>query len=146
MLPGPWRVHDEIDIAADPSVLRWVARKRAALLPHGPELLLVATDLQGGPMALNLLLNLHRLKYRMAFVVAYEPKVCSVLGRAAERLSSPAAAAAVAGTPCLTDSWWIRHIERKKRNLLDRGQGRWMIRWATFARLIRLGYNVCAPP
>ena len=41
MLPDQWRIHDEIDIAASPSVLRWVARKRAALLPHGPELLLV---------------------------------------------------------------------------------------------------------
>jgi hypothetical protein len=132
-----------IDIAAsDPTSLHRVALSRAADLGRGPELHMVATDHNGGAFALNALLNLHALGYRHALVVAYERRACGALGDAAAKLSDAAAREAVGATPCAFDSWWTRHLRARKRNELDEGVGRWLIRWATLARLVRLGYNV----
>jgi len=147
-----------IDVAfTDPASLRRVARARAVDRGRGPELFLLATDDDGGALALNALLNLHAVGYSsMVLVVAYLREACPRLGAAAEGLSSTAARAALQGTPCVHDSWWEAHLRRHgaglRRSAAEKevygiqidvgGPGRWLIRWAAVARLTRLGYNV----
>jgi hypothetical protein len=141
---GAFNLSAATDIAfqTDPSALRRVARaQHAAHMARGPELLLINTDSGGAALALNSLLNLDRLGYAHVIVVGYDAKACETLAEAVRRLPQRLARS-LASTPCLRDSWWERHSSARKRFAVTRRQGAWMVRWAVFARLVRLGYNV----
>ena len=111
------------------------------MLSRGPELILVNTDSTGAPLALNSLLNMQQLGYLHVLIVAYDGGACSVLADAAARLP-PSLGHGIVTLPCLRDTAWEAHITRRKRFRVTRRQGAWMVRWAVFARLLRLGYNV----
>ena len=126
----------------DAAALRAVARARAVEMARGPEVLLLNTDSAGAPLALNMLLNLHRLGYcAHTIVVAYDDGACATLAAAAARLPL-ALAREIRSLPCVFDSWWDRHMRLEKTFSVTPRQGSWMVRWAIFARLVRLGYNV----
>ena len=109
--------------------------------PRGPELILVNTDSGGAPLALNSLLNMQRLGYSHILIVTYDGSACSVLADAAARLPL-SLGRGIVSLPCVRDTVWEAHITRRKRFRVTRRQGAWMVRWAVFARLLRLGYNV----
>ena len=138
----------DVSVTQDGSALRQVARSRAVQMARGPELLLLATDLDGSPYALNALINVHALGYKHHLVLAYNPRACIALGIAASQLANRggklgAAGAATATVPCIVDSWWDEYTwTTRKRNRLSPRYGGWLFRWSVFARLLRLGYNV----
>jgi hypothetical protein len=131
----------EIAFQLDEHALRKVARAHAAPMAHGAELLLMNTDSGGVAMALNSLLNLQRLQYTHVMVVGYDGRTCESLGGAVARLP-PRFRHSLSSLPCVHDSWWTEHNLARKRYRVTQRQGAWMVRWAVFARLVRLGYNV----
>ena len=138
----------DVSVTQDASALRRIARSRAVRMTHGPELLLLATNLDGSSYALNALLNMHALGYKHHLVLAYSPRACFALGIAASQLVARggklgAAGVATATVPCIVDSWWDEYTWiKRKRNRLNPRYGGWLFRWSVFARLVRLGYNV----
>ena len=138
--PSPPATSTGIDIGADPAVLRAIARARCAARDRGHECILVASNFS--PLALNLLINLQRIKLRHWLFLGYESSTCADMSAALRGLPAggPERLSLEAG-PCLHDSWWESLLRRPKRLELNRRQGEWLIRWATFARLVRLGYD-----
>ena len=100
------------DVAtSDPTVLRAIARSRAAPSARGDELMLVASNSAGGALALNSLLGLEALGYRHALVVAYEHRLCHTLGEAIDRVPDRLGRAQLSQTPCVWDSFWEERLE-----------------------------------
>ena len=105
----------DVSWARQPQVLRDVARRVAKRSHTQSELLLLATDDAGAPLALNSLLALDALKYHHVLLVAYETRACDTMRRAISALPGHLATVSLADTPCLVDSWYEKTLPALER-------------------------------